>query len=148
MTQQALKNRLGTPYFNDATTNLQCALPEGLIIFSYTGRIWIGGSQQPNDLLYIERVPSDIQAVPTILADGDIDLTLVSVGPSEQLEAGAEGIRVAGNYRDKSFGGYLSLVPVSKADRYLVMIASTNLADEEGQRKICQSVQEALQRAA
>ncbi len=148
MTQQILKNRLGTPYFNDATTDLQCSLPEGLIIFSYTGRIWLGGSQQPTDLLYIERVSSDIKTVPTILADGDIDLTLVSVGSSEQLEAGAKGTRVAGNYRDKSFGGYLSLVPINQSDQYLVMIASTNLADEERQRSICQSVQEALQTAA
>lgn len=145
MTQQILKNRLGTPYFNDLTTDLQCCLPEGLIIYSYTGRIWLGGGESPTDLLYIERVSKEIDAVPTILADGDIDLTLVSVGESEELSAGAKGTRVAGNYRKQSFAGYLNLVPVNEDYQYLVMIASTNLADEERPRSICLNVQDALQ---
>ncbi|MEM7299237.1 MAG: hypothetical protein AAF391_13345 [Bacteroidota bacterium] len=148
MTQQILKNRLGTPYFNDATTDLQCCLPEGLIIYSYTGRIWLGGSERPTDLLYIERVSAEIEAVPTILADGDLDLTLVSIGDSEELEAGAKGTRVAGNYRKQSFAGYLNLVPVNQDYQYLVMIASTNLADEENQRLVSLSVQDTLQVAA
>ncbi|MBX2874339.1 MAG: hypothetical protein KTR30_19620 [Saprospiraceae bacterium] len=148
MTQQILKNRLGTPYFNDVTTDLQCCLPEGLIIYSYTGRIWLGGSQRPTDILYIERVSAEIEAVPTILAEGDIDLTLVSVGASEQLQAGAKGTKVAGNYRDQSFSGYLSLIPINSDYQYLIMIASTTLAEEERQRSICLSVQDALLVAA
>ena len=145
MTHQILKNRLGTPYFSDATTDIQCCLPEGLIIYSYTGRIWLGGGERPNDLLYIERVSTEVKTVPTILADGDIDLTLVSVGTSEQLEAGAKGVKVAGNYRDKYFGGYLSLIPVNQDFQYLVMVAGTNLVDEERQRRACLSIQDSLQ---
>ncbi|NRB52996.1 MAG: hypothetical protein HRU41_35370 [Saprospiraceae bacterium] len=148
MTHQILKNRLGTPYFNDATTDIQCCLPEGLIIYSYTGRIWLGGGERPTDLLYIERVSAEVQAVPTILADGDIDLTLVSVGTAEQLACGAKGVKVAGNYRDKYFGGYLSLVPINEDFQYLVMVAGTNLVNEERQRSVCRSVQDSLQIAA
>lgn len=145
MTHQIIKNRLGTPYFNDATTDIQCCLPEGLIIYSYTGRIWLGGGQRPNDLLYIERVSAEVQAVPTILADGDIDLTLVSVGAAERLESGAKGVKVAGNYRDKYFGGYLSLIPINQDFQYLVMVAGTNLIDEERQRRACLNIQDTFQ---
>lgn len=144
MTQQSIKNRLGTPYFSDQTTGVQCCLPEGLIIYSYTGRIWLGGSSKPTDLLYMERVSTEMKNVPNILADGDIDLNIVSIGSSEALQDGAEGTIVAGNFRDQSFSGYLSLIPVDNKHRYLVLMASTTLADEERQREVCLSLQQEL----
>lgn len=147
MTKQSLKNRLGTPYFNDKLTQLHCHLPGELLIYSYTGRIWLGGSQRPTDLLYIERVPADTQGVPTVLADGDIDLNLVSIGTAEELGAGAEGLVVAGYFRDQSFSGYLALVPIDASCRYLVMIASTQLEEESSQKQLCMAVMEEFQGA-
>ena len=148
MTQQSLKNRLGTPFFNDSMTEIQCCLPEGLIIYSYTGRIWLGGSHNPMDLLYIERVSADIQGVPTILADGDIDLNLVSIGSTEELSNGAEGVVVAGYLRDQSFSGYLGLIPINDTYQYLVMMANVQLEQEARLKTICLALQKALQQAA
>jgi hypothetical protein len=106
----------------DPKTDLFIKLPQGFLIYSSSKRYWIGGHQESGYYLHIERQSAD-ESIPSILAEGDLDMYLASKSPIEQIDDQISGTRVTGSIGKKEVVGYLAKVNFSAKDCYLILTA-------------------------
>ena len=124
MTNYAVLRKIGTPHIYDRTTGMEITLPEPFQIIHYHQKSWNGGSADGNQYLHIDRIKTGDGEVPTILAEGDLDLFLVSTGRPEQINAKTRGVEVAGTIGGKDVRGYIALTAYDQNFSYLVFVAS------------------------
>ncbi len=119
------KRKIGTPYFYDQQSNIEIKLPEGYLIFNYNRKTWLGGSTDGQQLMHIERVPTTNGQIPTILAEGDLDLFICSKGTKiETISDQVSGIEMEGEFSDQDIKGYLAMVDLLDGNSYLILVAS------------------------
>lgn len=123
MTSLQLKSKLGQTHLLDPKTDLFLKLPEGFRIFAASGRFWIGGHQDEGYYLHIERLGREEQ-IPTILAEGDLDMYITSTGLKiEKINSAVTGLKIAGSIGKQEVTGYLAKVDFSTTQSYIVMVA-------------------------
>lgn len=117
-------SKIGAPGLFDATAGAYVTLPDGYKISQSNGKTWIGGSADGKNFLLIERFASSEQAIPTILAEGDLGLFLVSTRPAiEQISPSVSGIEASGEFGGKNIRAYLARVAFDDKTSYLVLVA-------------------------
>ncbi len=117
-----VKNKLGSTHLMDPKTDLFLTVPQGFRLYAATGRFWIGGHQDSGEYLHIERISSR-DNIPTILAEGDLDMYLATKNHAEKLSDKLSGVWVSGTIGRNDIMGYLIKVEYSKTDSYLVLVA-------------------------
>lgn len=131
MTSLQLKNKLGQTHLMDPKTDLFLKLPEGFRIFASSGRFWIGGHQDEGYYLHIERLGIEEQ-IPTILAEGDLDMYITSTGLQvEKVDSAVSGLKIAGSIGKTEVAGYLAKVDFSATQSYIVMVASESSENDQ-----------------
>ena len=123
-----LKSKIGSSSIYDPETEMNIELPGGLKVFNRRNATWIGGTDDGEVMVHVERIQAEDDEVPTILAEGDLDIFLISEGQVEELNDTTKGIRVNGMYSKKPIKGYLSVVKVLGKVAYLVMTATKAIA--------------------
>ncbi|MCO6475427.1 MAG: hypothetical protein J5I94_02345 [Phaeodactylibacter sp.] len=117
-------NKIGAPAIFDAYTGSYITLPQGYRISQSNGKTWIGSSADGQAFLLVERFPSAEQTIPTILAEGDLGLFLVSTRPAiERISSDIAGIEARGELDGKDIRAYLARVTVDDKLGYLVLVA-------------------------
>lgn len=115
--------KVGTSLLYDPQAEASVQLPDYLKIFHRTRRIWIGGSTDSRLYLLIERFNNPAGSIPTMLAEGDLDLYLCKSGVERMHGASLKGIPVSGSLSDASIEGYLAMLHSSAGHAYLILIA-------------------------
>ena len=119
-----IRRKIGTPYINDTETGIIIPLPTSFNILTYSSNIWLGGSTDGQLYLHAERYNSASTDIPNILADGDLDMTMVSVGDEDIWQNDVKGIQIKGTLGPKSMHGYLMQWNMSEDQHFLIMLAS------------------------
>lgn len=121
---QTPRRKIGISNLYDAVTGISQNLPANFQIYHYTDKVWIGGSVDAKYYLQIERIKG--KHIPTILAEGDLDLFLTSVKPPNPIDQNLSGVQVAGNMRSLDIRGYLAKADLAGEDNfsYLVLVAT------------------------
>ncbi len=132
MTQYAIRQKIGTPNMHDRATGLHLRLPAPFQILQYHQHAWNGGSTDGRQYLHIERLSGDSDRIPTILADGDLDMYLAGIHAPEQVSPRTRGVEVAGTIGGQDVRGYLALTSY-QAHRYLVFVAAP--AEQHGSQQ-------------
>lgn len=117
-------SKLGSAEIYDSKTRLNFKLPNGLKIFNKKDDVWGGGSEDGAVLVHVERLKEPTDEIPTILADGNLDLYLASKGPAEEVDENIKQISVGGSYASKAIYGCLKMVKILGKVAYLVLTAS------------------------
>ena len=118
------KRKLGTPYFYDKVAGIEMKLPENYLIYNYNRKVWLGGSTDGTQLLHIERVSNTNGSIPTILAEGDLDLFICSTSSQIDIISNQiKGIEMEGTLSGTDIKGYLAMVDLRDESQYLVLIA-------------------------
>lgn len=99
-------------------------LPGGLRIFNSDSNTWLGGSEDGEILLHVERMPEDVIGIPNVFADGDLDLYLCSNGMVEAFSEQMKGVNVTGTFGSKPIQGYLTICKVIGVAMYVVLTAA------------------------
>ena len=129
-------SKIGAPAIFDAKTGSYIMLPDGFRISQSNGKTWIGSSADGQTFLLAERFASSEQAIPSILAEGDLGLFLVSTRPAiEQISPSIAGIEASGEFAGKEIRAYLARVSVDKKWSYLVVVAGEAYVKIAGLRK-------------
>ena len=116
--------KIGAPAIFDAQTGAYVMLPDGFMINQSNGKTWIGGSADGQTFLLIERFAASDQAIPTILAEGDLGLFLVSTRSSiDQVSPSIVGIEARGEFAGKEIRAYLARVTLDDKLSYLILVA-------------------------
>lgn len=123
-----ITRKIGTPYLHDPRTGLNIQLPRPFQIIHRHDFAWNGGSVDGRQYLHIERVPTDSSTIPTILADGDLDMYIVSTGRAENIAPLTKGMEVAGQIGGQNVKGYLAMVCFNETHSYLVFVAAPEKA--------------------
>ncbi len=117
-------NKIGAPAIFDAYTGSYITLPQGFRISQSNGKTWIGSSAGGEAFLLVERFPTAEQTIPTILAEGDLGLFLVSTRPAiERISSAIAGVEARGELGGKDIRAYLARVTVDEKLSYLVLVA-------------------------
>lgn len=117
-------SKIGAPSIFDAYTGSYITLPEGYRITQSNGKTWIGSSADGRAFLLVERFPTAEQTIPTILAEGDLGLFLVSTRPAiERISSSVVGIEASGEFGGKETIAYLSRATIDDKLSYLVLVA-------------------------
>lgn len=121
---QTPRRKIGISTLYDSTTGINQNLPANFQIYHYTNNVWVGGSVDGKYYLQIERIKGT--HIPTILAEGDLDLFLTSVKPPNPITSNLSGVQVAGTLRSQDIVGYLAKADLEGGDSfsYLVLIAT------------------------
>ena len=128
--------KIGAPAIFDAQTGAYVMLPDGFMINQSNGKTWIGSSADGQTFLLAERFASSEQAIPSILAEGDLGLFLVSTRPAiEQISPSIAGIEASGEFAGKEIRAYLARVSVDKKWSYLIVVAGEAYEKIAGLRK-------------
>lgn len=122
-----LQNRIGAPEIFDVHTQLYLELPKGLRIFNRNLNTWIGGSENGDLMLHIERIEADEFEIPAILAEEDLDLFLCSINPPQVHTPWIQGVRMSGSYLNNPIEGYLSMVYTMNRTFYIVLVSTPKL---------------------
>ena len=123
LTKNVLRSKIGTSIIFDEENQVRIDLPGGLKVFNRTAQIWIGGDISGDVLLVIERLSPYEKALPTVLAQGDLDLYLCSTGTIATEGVKIEGLAVAGSFGGKEIKGYLAAVELEPDSAYLILLA-------------------------
>ena len=117
-------SKIGAPAIFDAYTGSYTTLPKGYRISQSNGKTWIGSSADGRNLLLVERFPTSEKTIPTIIAEGDLGLFLVSTRPAiEQASSSIIGIEARGEFNGKDIRAYLSRVSINDRLSYLILVA-------------------------
>ena len=121
---QTLIRKIGISNLYDPKTGVNQSLPANFQIYHYTDKVWVGGSADGKYYLQIERIKG--KHIPTILAEGDLDLFLTSVKPPNPIEPNLSGVQVAGTMRSDDINGYLAKIDLPGPNHYsyLVLVAT------------------------
>lgn len=121
---QLLRRKIGISNLYDPKTGVNQSLPANFQIYHYTDKVWVGGSADGKYYLQIERIKG--KHIPTILAEGDLDLFLTSVKPPNPINSNLSGVQVAGAIRSQDIQGYLAKADLAGPENYsyLVLVAS------------------------
>jgi len=120
----SLRSKLGTSDIYDPGTQIYINLPAELKIFNRKANTWLGGTEDGDLIVHVERLSKDTEEIPTILAEGDLDLYLFSKGPIEIIDAHTKGVHVNGTFSQVSIHGYLALGRIKEKATYLVLMAT------------------------
>ena len=123
-TTRAPRSRIGHRFLFDPASGRRISLPDGWQIYQHHQRVWLGSSADEQVFLLVEKAFPDRRRLPTILAEGDLDLYLVSIGEERQLQAPIRCLPVAGALSGKDIRGVLALVALNNGDHYLVLLAT------------------------
>ncbi len=115
--------KAGSSNVYDPKAGLSLIIPSEFKIFQSNGKAWLGGSTDGQYYLHIERFSRAIEQLPTILAEGDLDLYLCSVKPIEAIGADIRGVEVSGSLAGQAITGYLAVINFSETLSYQVLIA-------------------------
>ena len=96
-------------------------LPDGLLIYFQTDRLWIGGSAEGRYYLLIERSAGE-NGLPTILSEDDIDLFLCTTSPAKRFNAQTAGASVTGTLSGRWVKGYLTRSQKGPCTAFLVLV--------------------------
>ena len=118
---KGLKSRIGSKAIFDPTTKLNIQLPNGYKTFNRKPDTWIGGAEDGEVIVHVERLKGDPTEITTILAEGDLDLNLCSEG---SIDHRIQGIKVNGSASNLGIQGYLGMVEIVGKVAYLVLAAS------------------------
>lgn len=121
-----LKKRFGISSLFDRKTKTAVELPEDIKIFHKNEKTWMGGTEDGEIYVHIERIATEQKEIPTILAEGDLDLFLCSTGEAQQKGKGIKGVNVSGSIGGKEVTGYLAQINIFKKMGYLVLAACGN----------------------
>ena len=124
MTNYSIHRKIGTPYIYDRATGLDICLPAPFQIIHYHQKSWNGGSIDGNQYLHIDRIKTREGEVPTIIAEGDLDMFLASTAQPEQIDDRTRGIEVAGTIGDQEVKGYIVVSTYDETYSYLVFVAA------------------------
>ena len=117
-------SKIGAPAIFDAKTGRYVKLPDGYRISQSNGKTWIGSSADGQAFLLVERIASSEQAIPTILAEGDLGLFLVSTRPAiEHVSPSVAGVEARGEFGGEEIRAYLARVTLDSNLSYLVLAA-------------------------
>jgi len=117
-------SKIGAPAIFDAKNGTYIKLPDGYRINQSNGKTWIGSSADGQVFLLVERFATQEQTIPTILAEGDLGLFLVSTRPAiEQIAPSIIGIEACGEFAGKEIRAYLARVTIDGQLSYLVLAA-------------------------
>lgn len=132
--------KVGTSLLYDPQAEASVQLPDYLKIFHRTRRIWIGGSTDSRLYLLIERLNNPAGPIPTMLAEGDLDLYLCKSGAERMHGASLKGIPVSGSLSGASIEGYLAMLHSAAGHAYLVLIAGKESGREVAYRNVALQV--------
>ena len=135
MTNYSIHRKIGTPYIFDRTTGLDICLPAPFQIIHYHQKSWNGGSIDGNQYLHIDRIRTEDGAVPTIIAEGDLNLFLASTTQPEQIDERTRGVEVAGTISDQEVKGYIAVSKYDENYSYLVFVAAREGRNSARQRE-------------
>ncbi len=117
-------SKIGAPAIFDAKNGTYIKLPDGYRINQSNGKAWIGSSADGQVFLLVERFDTQEQTIPTILAEGDLGLFLVSTRPAiEWISPSIAGIEARGEFGGKEIRAYLSKVSIDDKLSYLILAA-------------------------
>ena len=141
-----MQSRIGINTVSDIKSGIYFPLPAGLLIYNNNGRVWVGGSKENDYYLHIERIPAGEGEIPTILAEGDLDLFRASVGKSEKLNDRTKAVNVAGTYSSRSIAGTLARTRKG-SNHYLVLVATPTPQKEKNCRSMVEEIVENIGRS-
>lgn len=123
MTIQSIQSKIGTPHLFDQITDLYLCLPAPFLIQQHHRGIWMGGSRDGRQYLHIERIPTGEGRIPTILANGDMDIYLVGKDKPELINGFTQGLETAGEIGGREVTGYMAHLRYSEKYSYLLFVA-------------------------
>ena len=139
------KRKIGTPYFYDQQSGVEIKLPEGYLIYNYNRKTWLGGSTNGQQVMNIERIPTTNGQIPTILAEGDLDLFICSTGTKiEQISEQVTGIEMEGEFSGQDIKGYLAMVDLLDGNSYLILVASIEDQSIRNERNLALNIAASL----
>jgi hypothetical protein len=117
--------KIASTYLYDRRTGMELKLPSPFQIAHYHHSAWNGGTANGSHYLHIERMSGGESAIPTILAEGDLDMFLVAVSSEKAIEGGMKGLEVAGAIGKQPVRGYIAAAPFQCGKAwYLVFVAA------------------------
>jgi len=126
MTTHSIQSKIGTPHLFDQITDLYLCLPAPFLIQQHHRGIWMGGSRNGRQYLHIERIPTGEGRIPTILANGDLNIYLVGKDKPELINGFTQGLEVAGEISGRDVTGYMTHLRYSEKYSYLLFVAVEN----------------------
>ena len=120
------RRRFGISAIFDRKTNTLVELPEDIKIYNRNEKTWMGGTDDGEVYVHIERITADQAEMPTILAEGDLDMFLCSTSDIEQQNGGIRGVNVSGSIGGTEVKGYLAQINILRKMGYLVLAACRN----------------------
>lgn len=128
----------------DPRTNIRIQLPAGFGIQYATSKIWFGGSADRRFFLQIEREDRRQSAMPTIYADGDLDLYIVSTGQLQRIHARTVGYAVTGDYQGMPVKGFWAKMTVNDHFSYLTLLISHSENDIEKFQNLAMAIMDGI----
>ncbi len=120
---QQPKRRFGISSIFDRKTKTLIDLPDDIKIYHKNEKTWMGGSDDGEIYLHIERINNGEEEIPTILAEGDLDMFICSTNKTEIQGSNIRGVDVSGTIGGNDITGYLAKVNIFKKMSYLVLAA-------------------------
>ena len=117
------KRRFGISAIFDRKTNTLLELPDDIKIYKRNEKTWMGGTDDGEVYVHIERIASEQQDIPTILAEDDLDMFLCSTSGIEEQPDGVRSVEVSGSIGGKEVKGYLAQSNLLSKMGYLVLTA-------------------------
>lgn len=118
-----LHSRIGRSVIHDPVSGMTMTLPSDVLIHQGNGQIWLGSAADSRIFVYLTRIRQSSDELPTILAEGDLDMYLCSVGPSELQDGNRMMLSMAGTLGRRSIRGCLARSRPVGGYAYLVLTA-------------------------
>lgn len=128
--KKIFQSKIGTSSIYEPNSRSFFQLPNGLKIFNRRENTWIGGSEDGQVIVHVERITQELNDIPTVLAEGDLDLFLCSDGPVESTESSIKEVQVNGSFANTPIKGYLAVVKIIGNVAYLVLTATKAISDQ------------------
>lgn len=106
---------------SNSTIIQSIVFPPGYESHLHNDSIRLGNSLTSSSFLYVEQLSQKSAGVPTVMADGELDLFICSIGELNHIQKMGQEIPVAGSIREDSIKGYLLWIDYKDGEQFLIL---------------------------